>query len=400
MAVPYGLAVGTLFLCTVAIAIVSPLIAVVMFSYVTYQISGLLVGDPEPLRLRLIPTTHMGLCLALASFAISILTAIYVALAARLAFANPPHSHKITDRRLLGLISDVSRVVGVSPFEAVYLQRPARRLGTRGIRGGTPDFLAPCRGIVYLRPGMAVATAYVGGARILVLNAIVIKYLTANELRAIVAHECAHHHHNAMMLNRVYNRLSIMLVSFSDALDRAVGAYGSWTDMLERVPLLRYLVPLRETGWLGISSVRTCFRVYMHLFLWTRWLLDNASYELYCDDVAIALCWGSVMASALQKVTDLSVASARADATWEKNREAPYLDILDNEYKRLRAEESPRNGSAVTKPSRSHPPLSLRLLRAKAARTSEPDCSEPVLDKAEADALWSTSRAQWKEDLL
>src|SRR5271157_4312395 len=27
-------------------------------------------------------------------------------------------------------------------------QRPARRLGTRGIRGGTPDFLAPCRGIV------------------------------------------------------------------------------------------------------------------------------------------------------------------------------------------------------------------------------------------------------------
>src|SRR5688572_30837164 len=83
VATVYGLTVGTLFLCTVAIAIMSPLLAALMLSYVTYHVTGYLVGDSEPFSLRLVPTTHAGLCLMLASVGLSILTAIHVALAAK-----------------------------------------------------------------------------------------------------------------------------------------------------------------------------------------------------------------------------------------------------------------------------------------------------------------------------
>ncbi len=57
---------------------------------------------------------------------------------------------ELATHRLWGDRSVYSSLPKLQPCHKLPIQnqRPARRLGTRAIRGGTPDFLAPCRGIV------------------------------------------------------------------------------------------------------------------------------------------------------------------------------------------------------------------------------------------------------------
>jgi Zn-dependent protease with chaperone function len=120
------------------------------------------------------------------------------------------------------------------------------------------------------------ATWYSGRGRFLLLSGIALKYLTRGELAAVIAHECGHHHHGAMLMNRVHNRNCMMYYAYCVAIGRVIRKFqrqsassGAW-----------------QFGALTLWVLVVYVKLYQIFLSFVGNLLKDANYEYYCDEVA------------------------------------------------------------------------------------------------------------------
>lgn len=268
--------------------------------------------------------------------------------------------------QLLTIITSVSLVTNAPPFRKIFVDESAR-----------------------------IGTLYTGGGRYLLLGTYSLKYLTIRELQAIVAHECGHHHHGAMLLSRVHHR-AVMLFSaiesvWTDTYKTARQVAGSddfLTTSMSPVEVLRNNLG----GMVNVLSIPLllCVLVYRVFLQFAGVMLQDPEYEFYCDSVAYHYYGGGAFCSALQKMVDLELAE-RIATRIEKMSGRGYEEIMDEEYRRIRRIDPEKRRQSST-PSGTHPALQARLDRAQKA-LSHPDRSGPVLSREELKCLLTGTTA-------
>lgn len=355
-----------LFITLQALAVVSPfLLGVVMF--------GGAVTLWEEISSSKIPPA-MGVFLLGGGLA-SLLTGKHMLIALVRAFVTPQESGVLADARVISLVDEVTKKVGGAPFRAVYLN-----------------------------PGLDISTFYTSRGRYLALSVLALKYLTVEELKAVIAHECAHHHHHAMLLNRVHYRAIICLYSYCNAMQNVVSALQRKSQSDNTV----------QIGQITLIIVLLYMFLYKGFLRMMAYIIRDADYEYYCDSVAIKLAGGNIFASALQKIFDLRLADhiirqeilsedslANALVTDNQNEkglasalEQNALDRLDQKYNSLRYNNpSIREENARVK-SDTHPPVFLRLQKARYG-IMRSDHSTPLLTDTEARDQWSMMRDRY-----
>jgi Zn-dependent protease with chaperone function len=272
------------------------------------------------------------------------------------AVSTPENTNILEDSKVISLIQNVSNDVGISPFQAVYLNSE-----------------------------LDISTFYIGRGRYLNLSAIALNYLTEQEMRAVIAHECAHHHNNAMLLNRTHYRAVILFESFANTL---AGTFSTFEKLAKKNVLLSQLF---GSGMLTLLPLIPCLYMYRFFLLLMATLTRDAEYEYYCDSVAAKYVGGNILASALQKLFDLHLAHYRflkrkgiiVDGNLEFGSvEQLYLEGLNREFLHIRYFNPADRTEAASRKTDTHPPVALRLKRSQAF-SSKLDSSEPLWSEAE-----------------
>ena len=277
------------------------------------------------------------------------------------AVSTPEYTNILEDSKVNSLIQNVSNDVGICPFQAIYLNSE-----------------------------FDISTFYIGRGRYLNLSAIALIYLTEEELRAIIAHECAHHHNNAMLLNRTHYRAVILFESFANTLAGSISTLGK----LAKKDII-ILSSLFNWGMLFLLPLIPCRYMYRLFLLLMAILTRDAEYEYYCDSVAAKYVGGNILASALQKLFDLHLAHYRflkikgvkvdSDIKFS-SVEQLYLEGLNREFLHIRYFNPADRTEAASRKTDSHPPLVLRLKKSQAFSTKV-DSSEPLWSEAEVN-IW------------
>ena len=272
------------------------------------------------------------------------------------AVSVPEYTNILEDSRVISLVQNVSTDVGISPFQAVYFNSE-----------------------------LEISTFYIGRGRYINLSAIALNYLTEEEVRAVIAHECAHHHNNAMLLNRTHYRAVIFFESFANTLAVTFSTF-------EKLAKKNYfLSQLFGSGMLTLLPLMPCLYMYRFFLLLMATLTRDAEYEYYCDSVAAKYVGGNILASALQKLFDLNLAhyrilkrkSIRVDGNLEfRSVEQLYLEGLNREFLDIRYCNPADRTEAASRKTDTHPPMILRLKRSQAF-SPKIDSSEPLWSEAE-----------------
>jgi Zn-dependent protease with chaperone function len=218
------------------------------------------------------------------------------------------------------------------------------------------------------------------------------RYLTRDELAAIVAHECAHHQNNAMFPNRVHYRSLLMFAAYHKGLAKTMSTIVKLNAKHSSFSFLFGAVAI------SLYSLYPLLLIYVLFLRLMGILLRNPGYEYYCDKVAMEFAGGFTFASALQKISDLHTAaglsqkkhngSPQGESGVEgTNTEALHLEELDREYSRLRYFDPPIRREKVSAKSLTHPPVLERLARVREV-PSIPDLSAPLFSDSELQSLW------------
>jgi Zn-dependent protease with chaperone function len=277
------------------------------------------------------------------------------------AISTPEEDNIAEDPRILSLINNVSRDVGISSFHAVYLSSE-----------------------------LDISTFYIGRRRYLNLSAVSLKYLTEEELKAVIAHECAHHHNNAMLLNRTHNRSVIMFESFVNSL---LGTHSTFEKNSQKNILIAYIFNMG--AWTLLSFIPFIY-LYRYFLALMGFLIRNAEYEYYCDSVAAKYIGGNILASALQKILDLHLAYNEAIKLIDKDNqivssssvEKIYLEGLSQKFHYIRYFNPKYRAESANISTDTHPPLRLRISRAQSI-SCKVDRSQPLLSETEVTLLLS-----------
>lgn len=161
---------------------------------------------------------------------------------------------------------------------------------------------------ILLIPGAGISTIYLSGERSLVLGALVLRHLSAVELRAAVAHECAHHFNGAMLIQSVLYRTRCLSQAAADA-----------------TPLISdnwMMLALPGIGRMVVSLIfKTLRAAAVLLGSWARlsrrmFAVEGKSVELRCDRVAARAVGAAPLCSALSALTCLST-------VWKEYSDAP-----------------------------------------------------------------------------
>ena len=253
-------------------------------------------------------------------------------------------------------------------------------------RVGSPNFRD-----VYLTKSTQISTFRISRGRYLRLGLLCLKYLTLPELMSVVAHECAHHHRSAMLVNRVYYRISVFGDEFASAVSAASSISKRFIGKWVFLPLDWLLVqmPLRLQ-----QSSGHAFSLFLALI---ERLTFNSKYEFYCDRVAIEFYGSSALTSALQKILDVRMAELivmeATDNPKLSSLDDKYLIQIDEAYQRLRTDNPPIRQLAAKLKTDSHPPINLRLERARTAVCAEShqdviETADMVLNDEQFVSLW------------
>ena len=280
------------------------------------------------------------------------------------AIGNPNQKNICKDPKIFTLVEDVSNAVGSSPFQSICL---------------TND--------------LDISTYYIGRVKYLNLSIIALKYCTVEEMKAIIAHECAHYHHNAMLVNRSHNRAWIFYKNFENAIHDLLIMFDNYlsphkTSFLSVSFVTSPIAALVKWANFLVGFCANLIGLYRYFLRFMGILINDIDYEYYCDSVAINRIGGNIFSYALQKLNDLQVAHQEVIAMeshrnkW--NRDAisyqKYLENLENNFHDiclldpLTRIEMPRNKSTK------HPRLSLRLEKAQNTNFRK-DLSEPLLSQ-------------------
>ena len=176
----------------------------------------------------------------------------------------PTQHGVVQDSRITSLIETVTRDIGILPFEGIYFDLE-------------PDF----------------STFYLGKKRYIVLGLAALKYLTEEEFKAVIAHECAHYHNNSMLLNRTHYRARILFETYENTL-RAV--YSSYSGIKTNNKLQRYII--NNYGLSFFFLFTPLIKLYSGFFSLVGTLIRNPRYEYYCDYVAAKYTGGYILVSA------------------------------------------------------------------------------------------------------
>jgi Zn-dependent protease with chaperone function len=243
---------------------------------------------------------------------------------------------------------------------------------------------------IFLTNSANIATLYTAGGRYLVLGVSCLKYLTAQELRALIAHECGHHHNGAMLLSRVHYRTvmlfkaieSVWAIAYKSA--RKIAKDEDFlTKSMSPIDVLRNnLGGMVNAMAIPLLIGLLVYRVFLQL---VGVMIEDPEYEFYCDSVACHFFGGRTFCSALQKMVDLDLAE-RIAARIQKVRERVYGDLVDEEYEKIRQIEPEIRRQTSAQKVGTHPPLYARFGRAERF-LDRPDSSLPILSQAELNEL-------------
>ena len=287
----------------------------------------------------------------------SIMILINILKGLKQAMSTPVYDNAVEDHKIFSLVKSVANDVGVSPFQAVYLNSE-----------------------------LDISTFYIGSERFLNLSVVALMYLTEEEVKAVIAHECAHHHNNAMLLNRTHYRAVILSQSFATAVEKTASLFSeSLNKNVLNYHLMNYAV-------ITLLPVMFCICLYYYFLRFLGTLIKDSEYEYYCDSIAAKYAGGNILASALQKVFDLHIASHRFSQRLFENDEKVncasiehmYIEGLNQEFLYIRNSNIEIRTKAAQKKTSTHPPLVSRLERAQAI-SSKIDSSQPLLSQVEVE---------------
>ena len=240
---------------------------------------------------------------------------------------------------------------------------------------------------ILLTPDAGAATAQIGNRRLLLIGLMTIEYLTVDELRAVIAHECGHHHQNAMLVNRMHNRniklYEAFRASFSEVVDfsnrQGMGIVSSFTSYSMVPQILVFL----GYGWFlsGMSRI-----------------VRNKEYEFYCDSVAVRAVGGKHIATALERLTELHLAISigqNGSARLAYDR-AEFRLALRQVHMEMLGEKA----AVMKQCSSSHPATEVRIRRALGNRRTANVRTEggaSLLGEEAMDLLWMYVRVAVNE---
>ena len=254
----------------------------------------------------------------------------------------PKQDNIADDIKILSLVEKVADDVGVSRFEAVYLNS-----------------------------GLDISTFYIGRGRYLNLSVIALTYLTEEELKAVIAHECGHHHHNAMLINRSYYRSFLFFESFVKALTETI------STIQRRAKEISFLMFFYVYSPIALYGILPSLYIYDLFLSFMRILIRNSEYEYYCDWVAAKYSGGNILASALHKVFDLHIAYNIISKGYINNEykiipnlnlnniEKLYVENMNREFLNVRCLNPKERSEAAAKKTDTHPSLLSRIEKAQ-----------------------------------
>jgi Zn-dependent protease with chaperone function len=354
--ISYGLVSALIFIVLQFLSLLSPVVSGILVFYFGFQLTGG-KNPPTPLTLILI-AGGIG----------SLLVGINMLRALKLALSTPEEGNALQDPKVLSLIQGIASDVGVSPFSAVYLNS-----------------------------GIDISTFYTARGRYLNLSVLALGYLTSNELKALIAHECAHHHDNAMLFHRIHYRATLMFYSYSQAISAVFSTY-------ERVSKNKFLSNMANLGGIPLITLVPYIHLYSLFLSLMANFIGDSDYEYYCDEVSINYVGANIFTAALQKVLDLYIADqtiankTRGNSSTEQigfsrtlmpssTLGPAYLQMLEQEYNHIRRSNPPLRHDAAKVKTNSHPPIASRLRRAQ-GHLNRPDYSTTMLSNVEMRKWW------------
>lgn len=346
----YTISTAIIFILLQALTIILPFI---ILGGISILISNLFPssGKPGTILFYITGTFNMGAILT------SAVTFFNTILVIKIGFSFQEPGLVTNNPSILSLVKEVTNSVGSSDFNNIYLTTK-------------PE----------------ISTLYTTGGRYLVISLLAINYLTRNELKSIIAHECGHHHHGTMLINRIHYRTFMLFKGFYSGLRIAE---------IRIIKLSQGLLTKIFNGLAGpiasVSQLALLFNVLFilifkkYLEIWS-FLVRDSSYEYYCDSIAIKFLGGKIFSKALQKVFDIHLAYEILSK--KMNNSQDFIEHLDLLYNYVRNNNHDVRILVAAKKTDTHPALILRLKKARDYDININDISKPLFQKEQFIKLW------------
>lgn len=156
---------------------------------------------------------------------------------------------------------------------------------------------------VYLSDDINISTFAAAGGRYLIIGRLPLQYLSTMEIKAVLAHECAHHHHGAMLLNRIQYRNVLLVATLRMASVLSMKYFNKGIFSIIPDAFMNWAILMWLPSLLGILV----YGVFIKLL---GVLAMNSEYEYYCDSIAAKHFSAKTLALALLKLRDLALTDA------------------------------------------------------------------------------------------
>lgn len=264
-----------------------------------------------------------------------------------LGFSKP--SGKTNNSKILNLFNEVSTELNVRPFK-----------------------------IVYLSPNISIGTYSTLFGRYLVFSLLSLKFLSVKEIKAVIAHEFAHHSHASMLFYRVYYRTHM----FNKAINSSLEFVSGGLELLPNTNTFNYLSKASSITILVNRLFAWLFGIYLKLI---GILIQNKNNEYSCDLVAANYAGGNVLASAIEKLTKLKI-SLRLCANDNVGNDE-FLTTIEKYFYEIDTKYSNELQNELNAESATHPSSQNRISKVTLVNNVQVD-DKRLFDKTEFQILW------------
>lgn len=241
---------------------------------------------------------------------------------------------------------------------------------------------------VFLSEEQTLCTFLYWNKRFLVLNPLIMSQLTKEELKAAIAHECAHYHFNAMFYDGVVHLVKRMNYGFKLF-------FKNYSNSLLE---LRFFCEKQfgesNVYYVGVFCTYSIFlfsRAVSLLYVLFEWALSlvfiQKDAEYYCDEVSLKIYGKDLFRESILKIFTFDIVS---DLIKQKGVNKNYIDysrVLTTEFDDFRENELPDN-FLLKVSTNTHPSVVSRLSRAESYASSKTTNNE-YFDKGMVDKIWS-----------
>jgi sulfatase modifying factor 1 len=218
---------------------------------------------------------------------------------------------------------------------------------------------------IILSQEINIGTYYTVGGKYLIIGEIPLQYLSDDEFRAVLAHECAHHHYGAMLPNRIHNRNVLFFHSLWRALSFAQEKIGKYASGKKKSWFMSNNIVTIAASWVVLPSSYLALGIYGLFVHVAGFLLRHQTYEFYCDSIAAIHFGPKSLASALVKLRDLTLADKLLTERLQRPRDfrdiASFAYVFTQIYNSSAFKKEKRRMSLIA--SKSHPSVFTRLAK-------------------------------------